>query len=63
MKAINKKTQQDVVAEYLEMIEQGECDEFLHVATTVEPKDADYLKYFSERDGKVITHYLTVTAH
>ncbi|WP_009630065.1 hypothetical protein [Synechocystis sp. PCC 7509] len=62
MKATNKKTEQDVMAEYREIIEQGGCDEFLHIATTVEPKDADYLKYVSERDGKVTTHYLTVSA-
>ncbi len=60
MKATNKKTEQDVMAEYLEMMERGEGKEYVHTATTVKPKSSNYLKYTSERDGVVTTHYLTV---
>lgn len=60
MKATNKKTEQDVIAEYLEMMERGEGKEYVYTATTVKPKSSNYLKYTSERDGVVTTHYLTV---
>jgi len=54
------KTDKDLMAEYIEMIERGEASEYVYTATTVKPTSGNYLKDTSERDGKVTTHYLTV---
>jgi hypothetical protein len=60
MKTTNNKTETDVMVQYLKMIERGEADEFLYIASTEQPKDSDYLKYTSERDGKVTEHYIVI---
>lgn len=52
--------QQDILVEYLGMIERGEGQQFVYIATTEKPKLGSYLQYTSMRNEVLTTHYLTI---